>query len=78
MGVLAAVAFPLMELGTHCRGAMFLDGGWVITPELEERFDAISRGFAGFYVGRFDVRVPPTPVPELPNEWRAGILGAEP
>jgi pimeloyl-ACP methyl ester carboxylesterase len=50
-------AFPLVELGTHCRGAMFLDGGWVLTPDLEERFDAISRGFDGFYFGRFDVRV---------------------
>jgi hypothetical protein len=47
----------LVELGTHCRGAMFLDGGWVLTPELEERFDAISRGFDGFNFGRFDVRV---------------------
>jgi len=50
-------AFRLVELGTHCRGAMFLDGGWVLTPDLEERFDAISRGFDGFYFGRFDVRV---------------------
>jgi pimeloyl-ACP methyl ester carboxylesterase len=50
-------AFPLVELGTHCRGAMFVDGGWVLTPELEERFDVISRGFDGFYFGRFDVRV---------------------
>jgi len=50
-------AFPLVELGTHCRGAMFLDGGCVLTPDLEERFDAISRGFDGFYFGRFDVRV---------------------
>ena len=48
---------PLVELGTHCRGAMFLNGGWVLTPALEERFDAISRGFDGFYFGRFDVRV---------------------
>jgi hypothetical protein len=36
---------------------MFLDGSWVLTPELEERFDTISRGFSGFYFGRFDVRV---------------------
>jgi pimeloyl-ACP methyl ester carboxylesterase len=50
-------AFPLVELGTHCRGAMFVDGGWVLTPELEERFDVISRCFDGFYFGRFDVRV---------------------
>jgi pimeloyl-ACP methyl ester carboxylesterase/membrane protein DedA with SNARE-associated domain len=45
------------ELGTHCRGAMFLDGGWLLTPALEERFDSIARGFDGFYFGRFDVRV---------------------
>jgi hypothetical protein len=48
---------PLAELGTHCRGAMFLDGGRVLTPALEERFDSIARGFDGFYFGRFDVRV---------------------
>src|SRR5205809_2080223 len=50
-------AFPLVELGTHCRGAMFLDGGWVLTQALEDRFDAIARGFDGFYFGRFDVRL---------------------
>src|SRR5262249_31091178 len=27
------------------------------TPALKERFDAIARGFPGFYFGRFDVRV---------------------
>lgn len=47
----------LAELGTHCRGALFLDGAWVLTPDLEARFDAISRDFDGFYFGRFDVRV---------------------
>jgi len=50
-------AFPLVELGTHCRGAMFLDGGRVLTRALEERFDTIARGFDGFYFGRFDIRV---------------------
>jgi hypothetical protein len=53
----AGETIPLAELGTHCRGAMFLDGGWVLTPALEERFDSIARGFDGFYFGRFDVRV---------------------
>src|SRR5262245_35905165 len=48
----------LVELGTHCRGAIFLDGGWVKTESLEEVFDQISRGFEGFYFGRFDVRTP--------------------
>jgi len=38
--------------------AVFLDGERVKTPELERAFDEISRGFAGFYFGRFDVRTP--------------------
>jgi pimeloyl-ACP methyl ester carboxylesterase len=50
-------SIPLVELGTHCRGAMFLDGGWVLTPALVDRFDEIGRAFHGFYFGRFDVRV---------------------
>lgn len=53
----AGETIPLAELGTHCRGAMFLDGASVLTPALEERFDSIARGFDGFYFGRFDVRV---------------------
>jgi pimeloyl-ACP methyl ester carboxylesterase/membrane protein DedA with SNARE-associated domain len=48
----------LVELGTHCRGAIFFDGGWVKTERMEEAFDQISRGFDGFYFGRFDVRTP--------------------
>ncbi|MEN3333601.1 MAG: hypothetical protein V7641_2966 [Blastocatellia bacterium] len=51
-------AVQLVELGTHCRGAIFLDGGWVKTLALEKAFDEISKGFAGFYFGRFDVRTP--------------------
>jgi membrane protein DedA with SNARE-associated domain len=46
----------LVEIGTHCRGSMFLDGGWVKTSELEEVIDRICRGFDGFYFGRFDIR----------------------
>jgi hypothetical protein len=48
----------LVEIGTHCRGAIFLDGGGTITPELEEVIDQIARSFDGFYFGRFDIRVP--------------------
>jgi pimeloyl-ACP methyl ester carboxylesterase/membrane protein DedA with SNARE-associated domain len=48
----------LVELGTHCRGAIFLDGGWVKTEGLEESIDRIARTFEGFYFGRFDIRVP--------------------
>ncbi len=48
----------LVELGTHCRGAIFQDGSYAITPALEEVIDHIARTFEGFYFGRFDVRVP--------------------
>ena len=48
----------LVELGSHCRGAIFLDGAWVKTAALEDAFDQISKGFDGFYFGRFDVRTP--------------------
>src|SRR5262249_33951313 len=34
-----------------------LNGGWVLTGALADRFDEISRAFDGFFFGRFDVRV---------------------
>ncbi len=49
---------PLVELGTHCRGAAFYDGEWVRTPELEAEIDRLSRGFEGFWFGRYDIRTP--------------------
>jgi len=48
----------LVEIGTHCRGAIFLDGSDTITPALEEVIDQITKGFDGFFFGRFDIRVP--------------------
>ncbi|MEK7727414.1 MAG: VTT domain-containing protein, partial [candidate division KSB1 bacterium] len=48
----------LVEIGTHCRGAMFLDGAEVKTQALSEAIDAISKNFAGFYFGRYDIRTP--------------------
>jgi pimeloyl-ACP methyl ester carboxylesterase/membrane protein DedA with SNARE-associated domain len=47
---------PLVELGTHCRGALFLDGEWVRTSALEAAIDDLSRRYEGFYFGRYDVR----------------------
>ena len=49
----------LADLGTHCRGALFLDGHRVRSEALEARFDTIAKGFDGFYFGRFDVRLEP-------------------
>ena len=53
-------AFPLVELGSHCRGALFLDGERFKTDALERSIDRLSQGFEGFYFGRFDIRTPST------------------
>jgi hypothetical protein len=45
-----------VEIGTHCRGAMFFDGRGLLTAELERAIDEVSVGFSGFYFGRYDVR----------------------
>ncbi len=50
-------AVQLVEIGNHCRGAIFLDGAALITPELEAAIERISRRFEGFYFGRYDIRV---------------------
>ncbi len=49
-------AVPLAELGTHCRGAAFFDGSHLRTPALEAAVDEVSRGYPGFWFGRYDVR----------------------
>jgi pimeloyl-ACP methyl ester carboxylesterase/membrane protein DedA with SNARE-associated domain len=46
----------LVELGSHCRGAVFLDGSWVKTDALEAAIDRISKTYDGFYFGRYDIR----------------------
>jgi membrane protein DedA with SNARE-associated domain len=48
----------LVELGTHCRGAIFQDGADLRTPALEDAFDRISRALPGFFFGRYDLRAP--------------------
>lgn len=55
---LAGEIVPLARLGSHSRGALFLDGNSLITPELEVEIDRIARTFEGFYFGRFDLRCP--------------------
>ncbi len=46
----------LSELGTHCRGSLFLDGDGLVTSRLEQAIDAVSQTYGGFYFGRYDVR----------------------
>lgn len=52
----AGEVVSLGDLGTHCRGALFLDGRDSLTPAVERAFDEMSRGFRGFFFGRYDVR----------------------
>jgi membrane protein DedA with SNARE-associated domain len=59
-------SIQLVEIGSHCRGALFLDAAHLLTPQLEEAFDGIARQFEGFFFGRFDVRTPSV------EDFRAG------
>lgn len=54
----AGVKFTLASIGTHSRGAVFLDGEALITPELSAEVDRFSRVIEGFHFGRYDLRVP--------------------
>ncbi|MEZ5356123.1 MAG: hypothetical protein R2762_26100 [Bryobacteraceae bacterium] len=47
---------PLVEIGSHCRGAVFVDRRSLVTPQLEAAVDRIARRHPGFHLGRFDVR----------------------
>ncbi|HED64595.1 MAG TPA: alpha/beta fold hydrolase, partial [Planctomycetes bacterium] len=48
----------LGELGTHCRGAVFLEGADLLTRELEEEVAQVAAGYSGFFLGRFDLKAP--------------------
>jgi hypothetical protein len=47
---------PLVEIGSHCRGTIFLDGSSLWTPALAAAVDRVAQTHPGFYLGRFDVR----------------------
>ncbi len=49
---------PIINIGTHSMGAIFMDGSGLETTALFETIDKIARGFDGFYFGRFDLRAP--------------------
>lgn len=52
----AGRAVQLVEIGSHCRGSIFLDGTRHVTPEMEAAFLRIANAHPGFYFGRFDIR----------------------
>lgn len=57
---------PLIEIGTHSRGAIFLDGSAYWTPALENAIHRAATVNSGFQIGRFDVRAPSV------DDFRAG------
>jgi ribosomal protein S6-L-glutamate ligase RimK-like protein len=46
----------LVFAGNHCKGAMFRNGGRLVTPELAARIDQLAHTIPSFHFGRFDVR----------------------
>lgn len=50
------IRVELVSIGNHCLGTMFLNGNHLITPQLSDAFDHLSKKIAGFYFGRYDLR----------------------
>lgn len=50
------VEFRLVFSGSHCRGAIFRDGGHVLGEGLKQRIHELAISLPGFYFGRFDMR----------------------
>ncbi|MEN8663173.1 MAG: alpha/beta fold hydrolase [Lentimonas sp.] len=48
----------LVELGTHCRGAVFLDGNRYKSNALLSKINEVLSTYEGFSFGRFDLRIP--------------------
>lgn len=46
----------LVSIGNHCLGTRFLNANHLITDQLSDNFDAISKSIPGFNFGRFDLR----------------------
>lgn len=49
---------PIVELGTHARGAIFGDGENLITEALVDKMNELCESASGFYFGRFDLKAP--------------------
>jgi len=51
-------SIPIVELGTHARGAIFGEGKLLITDELIAAMNRICDSASGFFFGRFDIKAP--------------------
>ena len=49
-------AYRLVFSISHCRGAIFRDGGHLITAELTDRIDQLMSDIPEFYYGRLDIK----------------------
>ncbi len=47
---------PMADVGSHCRGALFLDAKALDSEALTARVRALADAIPGFHFGRFDVR----------------------
>jgi len=56
--LLCGEQFKVVEIGSHCRGSVFLDGNALITDKLTQEIHSLSSKIDGFYFGRYDIRVP--------------------
>jgi hypothetical protein len=52
----AGESIRLAFAGSHSRGAIFRNGTHLVTPAMQERFDALSKSMPEFYFGRYDIR----------------------
>lgn len=56
--VLASGENHLLEpIGNHCRGTKFLNANHILNENLDAVFDKISQPYAGFFYGRYDLKV---------------------
>ena len=56
----AGESVPLVEIGSHCRGTIFLNGAHLETEALRRAIDHAAQAHPGFFFGRFDVRADST------------------
>ncbi|MBK8845059.1 MAG: ATP-grasp domain-containing protein [Bacteroidetes bacterium] len=47
----------LEPIGNHCRGTRFINGNHLINEKLHAVFNTVTKDMAGFYYGRFDLKV---------------------
>jgi hypothetical protein len=52
------VVIPLVEIGAHSRGSLFLDGSDLKTEGLRQSMSAILDAVPGYHFGRIDLRCP--------------------